>query len=642
MSLIKQLWLIIVGLVLLSFGASLFIGVTTSRAYIEQEVRIKNADNANALALTLTQMPKDAVTIELLIAAQFDTGYYRRIELRSPDGEIIESRRASDAIGDVPAWFVSLVDFDVAPGVAMVQDGWQQFGTLSVESQHSYAYRSLWRSTWRLAGWFTLAGLASLLLGGLLVRSIRQPLHRVVEQARNIGMRRFTTSRVPRTRELGEVVEAMNQLAGDVGDMLGRESQQLDSLRRRLQHDAVTGALNRDAFLAQLQIHLESQDFRASGCLALVRVGRLGQLNETLGHDNTDALLRELADSLGQLAQVHGSGLVGRLNGSDFALLLAGLDDREFVQRELTARLDALAGSREAPIALHGAIDHYVQGDRRRELLSGLDGALSQIERDAQQGLTVVDDDRPKSLFTTHAEWREALQTAIREGVQLAHYPVLDPQGKLLHYECPSRLRLRQRWQPAGTFIPWVSRLGLDVALDLAVVDAALQNIAHRHQATAINLSPASIRDGRFVLELHARLGIRPEASRQLWLELPGQLIIQELDGFRSLCRELRPMGCQLGLKNVGAEFTHLADLHDLGLAFLKIDSSLVKGVQETHERQTILRGMATLCHSLGILAVAEGVETQDETHVLFQLGFDGVTGPGVNRLDTFLPPSDS
>ncbi|ATJ82596.1 EAL domain-containing protein [Halomonas beimenensis] len=634
MSLIKQLWLIILGLLLLAFGGSLFIGVTSSRAYIEQEVRIKNADNANALALTMTQMPKDAVTVELLIAAQFDTGHYRRIELRDPDGEIIERRQADEAIEDVPGWFVELIDFQVSPGVAVVQDGWQQFGTLTVESQHSYAYRSLWRSTLELAGWFLVAGAASLLLGGWLVRTIRRPLHRVVEQARDIGMRRFTTSRVPRTRELREVVEAMNRLAAAVGEMLGRESQQLDVLRRRLQHDAVTGALNREAFLAQLQIHLESHDFRASGSVCLVRVSRLAQVNEQLGHAETDALLKALVDSLEQLTQVHGSGLVGRLNGSDFAVLLPGLGDLEFVHQDLSRRLKALTQDRGPLITLPGAIRGYAQGDRRSTLMADLDGALSTAESHGQHGITLVENGKSRSLFTSHAEWRKALQDAIQEGVYLAHYPVLDADGRLLHFECPSRLRLRQQWQPAGVFIPWVARLGLDSQLDLAVIDAALEDIAQRHQAVGVNLSPASIRDARFVLELRGRLSTRPDVARQLWLELPGNLALQDLANFRSLCRELRPLGCQLGLEHVGAEFTRLSDLHDLGLAYLKIDSTLVKGVTFAHEQQTILRGMATLCHSLGILAIAEGVHSLDEAKTLFELGLDGVTGPGIRHSD--------
>lgn len=96
MSLIKQLWIAIIALLLLSFIGSLAISITTSRDYIEQEVRIKNADNATALALSMSQLDKDLVTLELLIAAQFDTGYYRRITLRDTDDSVLIERSAEE------------------------------------------------------------------------------------------------------------------------------------------------------------------------------------------------------------------------------------------------------------------------------------------------------------------------------------------------------------------------------------------------------------------------------------------------------------------------------------------------------------------------------------------------------------------
>ncbi|MDZ7852688.1 MAG: EAL domain-containing protein [Halomonas sp.] len=634
MSLIKQIWLTIVGLLLLAFIGSLFIGVTTSRHYIEQEVRIKNADNANALALSMSQLDKDPVTIELLMAAQYDTGHYRLIELRDPEGEIILQRNDNDHIDDVPGWFVSLVDLDVPPGRAVIQDGWSQYATLTLESHHGYAYRSLWQSSLALTVWFALAGVLSLLLGWLIVNSIRRPLRQVVEQARDIGERRFTTLPAPRTKELREVVLAMNQLSASVGSMLGEESQRLDLLRRRLQHDSVTGVLKRDAFIAQLQIHLESQDARASGTLILVRVADLAEVNERLGHRDTDKLLHGLATVLDQLGNVRGDGIVGRLNGSDFALLLPDAHDREPLSHELRKHLAPLTDQGGIPVGLPAALIDYAQGDQRSVLLASLDGALSTAETRGDRSVVIAQGPQRRSLFTSHAQWRQALQEAVAKGVYLAHYPVLDGKGGLLHFESPSRLRLKGEWQPAGVFMPWVSRLELDSQLDLAVIDEAVRDITQRGKPLGINLSAASIQDARFVMELRARLTSRPDVAGKLWLEIPASLAIHDLAGFRSLCHTLQPLGCRIGLEHVGAEFTRIPDLQDLGLAYLKIDSSLVKGVDQSPEQQTILRGMATLCHSLGILAIAEGVDNLDEAKVLFELGLDGVTGPGVRQND--------
>ncbi len=635
MSLIKQLWLTIVVLLLLAFGGSLFIGVTTSRHYIEQEVQIKNADNANALALSMSQMDKDPVTIGLLLAAQYDTGHYQLIELRDPDGEIIDHREGTEQVADVPAWFVDLVRFEVPPGRAVVQDGWRQYGTLTLQSQHSFAYQSLWRSTLELLGWFALAGVISLALAGWIVRTIRRPLKAVVKQAQDIGNRRFTTSPEPRTRELREVVQAMNLLSSSVHDMLGRESERLDQLRRRLQHDAVTGVLNREAFLAQLRSALESSGHKANGTLALVRLARLGEVSERLGHADTDALLRSLAHHLDQIGKVRGGGVAGRLGGGDFALLLPASLDPAAVGRDITQHLKLLKQEEtQLALGLPSALITYSQGDKANALLSSLDGALATAENDGDLAQLIAEGPERLPLFNSHAEWRRALEEAMETGVYLGHFPVLDVKGHLLHLECPSRLRLKGEWRNAGVFMPWISRLELNAQLDIAVAGTALTEIARHGKPLGINLSPASVRNARFVLDLRALIHSQRDAARKLWIEVPESMVIHDLESFRSLCRELLPFGCQLGLEHVGREFRRISDLHDIGLAYLKIDASLVRGVDTSPEQQTILRGMATLCHSIGVKAIAEGVDSLQESELLYELGMDGVTGPGVRQHD--------
>ncbi|WP_416137007.1 EAL domain-containing protein [Halomonas sp. HK25] len=633
MSLIKQLWLTIVVLLLLAFGGSLFIGVTSSRHYMQQEVQIKNADNANALALTMSHLDKDPVTIGLLMAAQFDTGHYRLIELRDPAGQVIDLRESGETVVGPPGWFVDLVRFEVPPGHAVVQDGWNQYGTLAVATHHSFAYRSLWRSTLELLGWFVLAGVISLALAAWVVRTIRRPLSAVVAQARDIGDWRFTTSPEPRTRELKEVVQAMNQLSGAVREMLGRESERLDVLRQRLQHDAVTGVLNRESFLSQLNVMLESSGSRASGTFALVRLARLGEVSERLGHGDTDRLLRTLGQELEQLGKVSGGGIAGRLGGGDFALLVPGRVDLQGIGQELTQRLDALHKQEQRiKLGLPSSLIAYSQEDKHAALLASLDGALATAENRGDLAQLIAEGSQRLPLFNSHAEWRKALQEALQAGVYLGRFPVLDADGKLLHLECPSRLRLKGEWHPAGVFMPWISRLELDTALDMAVARETLKEIARHGKPLGINLSPASVRNARFVLDLRNLLHSQREAADRLWLEVPEAMVIHDLESFRSLCRELQPFGCKLGVEHVGREFRRISDLQELGLSYLKIDASLIKGVDRSPEQQTILRGMATLCHSIGILAIAEGVDSLQEAELLYELGMDGVTGPGVRQ----------
>ncbi|QTF91272.1 EAL domain-containing protein [Halomonas sp. BM-2019] len=636
MSLIKQLWLTILALLLLAFGGSLVIGLTGSRHYMQQSVAMKDADNANALALTLTQLDKDPETLGQLMAAQSETGRYRLIELRDPQGEVIARHVSDETVVGAPRWFIALVRFEAPPAQAVVQYGGGQHGTLTVATLHDYAYRSLWRSTLALLGWFILVtGLIGLALGAWVVGTVHRPLRAVVAQANDIGDWRFTTSPEPRARELKEVVRAMNQLSNAVREILGRESQRLDVLRQRLQHDAVSGVLNREAFLGQLRGVLESSGHLATGSLALVRLARLGEVSERLGSAVTDELLRALGQELDQLGKVNGSGIAGRLGGGDFALLVPGQVEPDALGRELALRLNALRRQEErVALGLPSALIAYSQEDRPGDLLASLDGALAAAESRGDLAQLIAEGAKRLPLFHSHTEWRQALQDALQAGIYLGRFPVLDAQGKLLHLECPARLRLKGEWRPASVFLPWISRLGLDSALDMAVARETLKEIARHGKPLGINLSPASVHNARFVLDLRNLIDSHREHAAKLWLEVPEAVVMHDLESFRSLCRELRPFGCRLGLEHVGREFRRISDLQDLGLGFLKIDASLVKGVEQSPEQQTILRGMGTLCHSIGILAIAEGVDSPQEAALLYELGVDGVTGPGVRQHD--------
>ncbi|WP_129139545.1 bifunctional diguanylate cyclase/phosphodiesterase [Modicisalibacter coralii] len=631
MSLIKQLWLTILVLLLLTLGGSLFIGTLTSKQYIEQELRIKNADNAHALALSLSQLDKDPVTVELLVSAQFDTGHYRRIELTSPEGEKLEQRVSDAVTTDAPAWFVDLVDFDVPPGTAVVQDGWKQFATITLETHVGYAYSALWRNVLDLMAWFAVAALVSAVLAWWIVRTIRRPLQTVVTQARNIGERRFTISSVPRTRELRDVVQAMNQLSTVVSRMLAEETHKLDKLRRRLQHDEVTGVAKRDTLIHRLDAMLTSDSQRSAGHLVMVRIANLAALNDRLGYLATNQLLVEVADRLRRLADDYDDGLVGRLNGTDFGMILPGCDDSVQLRAAIAHRLHEQSITEHGDVELPVSLVAYTRDNTRGELLSALDGALAKAEARGDMAIEIATTDAGQLPYHTHDDWRRALDEALTtHGVQLARYPVLDDHRRLLHHECPARLMLGGDWQPAGLFLPWASRAGLNQAIDLAVVDTALHTIATDAIPLGINLSSESIRDTGFVAALRQRLQAHPQSASRLWIEVPESAAVRHMAAFRALSQEIRPFGCRLGIEHVGPEFAKLESLHDLGLAYLKVDSSLVRHIDKDDQTHPFLRGIATLSHSIGVLVIAEGVGNRAEQETLFDLGFDGVTGPGV------------
>ncbi|HEX7638354.1 MAG TPA: LapD/MoxY N-terminal periplasmic domain-containing protein, partial [Burkholderiaceae bacterium] len=322
MSLIRQVWLLLAGTLVLAFAGAIGVSVHSARQYLLTELALKNNDAAQALALTLSQQHGDPVALELAISSQFDTGYYERIRLVAPGGREIVARRADARPHDAPRWFVELLGLDAVDGVAQVSDGWRQVGRLEVRSQAAFADDELWHGSVETVGVLLVMVLAGGVLARLGVSRIRRPLERTVEQARAITERRFVMVDEPEVPELRKVTRAMNAMVARLKAMFEEQAGQVEQLRRQAHCDPLTGLSNRSHFLGRVRVMLDSEDGAASGALVMVRLVELQALNRTLGRSATDRLLQDAAGAMVESARRMASFEVGRLNGSDFALAL--------------------------------------------------------------------------------------------------------------------------------------------------------------------------------------------------------------------------------------------------------------------------------------------------------------------------------
>ncbi len=635
MSLTKQFWLAVVGIMTLAFGISFLVSAWSARNYLEDQLRLKNIDNANSLALSMSQMDKDPVMLELMIAAQFDIGHYKSIRLVSPAGKVIVERVSESGADKVPAWFADLIPLDAAPGVALVQDGWKQYGTLSVISHNRYAYQALWEGNKRLLYWFLLGALFCGAIGTLFLRGITRPLGEVVKQAEAIGARRFLVIREPRTREFRSVVRAMNTLSDQVRGMLEDESARLEQLRRIAQHDPLTGLLNREHFLKQLQAVLEDEDASPAGALFILRLPDLTKLNRELGRESTDALLRHVAEALQQTCH-RGTCLLGRLNGADFAVLVPDVESIDAESKHILAQallsINDPSATAERHILLGGAA--YRHGDAVSQVLSRADMALVRAE---EEGGSAVDTGdlalEWKPAPSLMAAWRSLIETAVSlRRVQFATYPVLDSQGRLIHYEAPARMQIIQSelWMSAQEFMPWASRLELTERIDEAVFDYALEWLESNAGPLCINVSPQSVCDPVLTARYYKALRQRPQTAARIWIDIPEFVAYRHAREFRVFCDTLKPLGCRIGLEHVGNLICHIGELYDVGLDYLKIDRTIIRDIDQNPGNQTFLRGLCTIAHTMGMMTIAEGVNTKSEAATLRELGFKGMTGPGI------------
>lgn len=631
MSLIKQLWIAIALITALAFTGSFVVSTLSARQYLQQELAVKNNDNASSLALSLSQMPKDAVTVELQIAAQFDAGHYRLIRLEGPAGEVLAQRAYEGPAPEAPQWLIDLVPIESRPGIAQVQDGWHQFGTLTVQTHSRYAYDSLWQATRELLLWFLAAGLLTGLAGSAALRFILRPLGAVVDQATAIGDHRFLTIDEPTTAEFRSVVRAMNTLSARIRAMLAEEAQRLEHLRKQTQLDELTGLYNRNQFLNQLDAALARDDAHAGGTLFFIRVASLVELNQRCGRLAADRLLAAIGARLTAYATKLQGSACGRMNASDFALLTPGITDRIDGFDTLLFDLRELVAATDPHTELFAAAAHYAHCEIRGQLLARLDGALATTEHQDARTTQLASTLAPARL--TLDDWRTAIEQALHAGeFTLARFPVLAMDGSLLHFAAPVRLQLDGNWLDAGRFLPWASRAGLLERIDAVVLELALRTLDAEPElpGIAINLSAEAVAEAGFVAGIERSLRAHPQAAKRLWLEILEVSALRQQDDLRLLYPRLRELGCKVGLKHAGHHFSRFAELHDLGIDYIKIDAAFVGNIDARIGNQIFVRGMSMVAHSIGLLTIAEGVRKAEEQAALAELGVDGMTGPGI------------
>lgn len=634
MSLIRQLWLLLLATVVVGVLGSALVTVGAARGYIETELRLKNSDNAQALALTISQQGGDLALAELAVAAQFDTGYYERIRLVSPEGKALIERQAEPQAHSAPAWFVRLAPIASQPGVAQVSSGWRTLGTLEVVSASSFAYADLWRGSLRSAGWLALVGLLAAAIATLVLRRIRTPLDATVEQAQALVDRRFVTVDEPRVPELRQLSRAMNTMVQRLRAVFAEQGAQLESLRRQAQTDPLTGMSHRAHFMAQLGSLQDRDDAPAAASLLLLRAQPLAALNLRQGHAETDAMLRRLADTLGAQAARHGLGLGGRLNGADFALLLSDADGPACARDVQAAVREALAPWPEASVAI-GAVP-WRTGTSPGALMQAADAALARAEAQGGFGLA-ADAPGPAEAAAVpsmgEAAWRRVLQSSLDSGAaELGAFPVVDRDGRLIHLECPLRLRLQTGGplEPAARWLPWALRGQLSAQADLVAVGLALDQIDADGRARGVNLAVHSLGNSAFVVALLTLLAGQAAAARQLWLEVGERAAVEQLDVLRALAQQLRPQGVKLGLEHAGERLARIDRLYEAGLDYIKLDASLAAGLGSDASRGEFVRGLVWTLHGLGMQVYAEGVRSAADAEALWACGVDGVTGPWV------------
>lgn len=631
-------------LVLICLCAGMWVGeLTRTRHFLSEQLESHAQDTATSLGLSLSTLTdgKDIPTMESMVSALFDRGYYRCIQLRDIDDHLLVDRSATIKVEGVPSWFVRLLPLNTPQAKALIMHGWQQTGTVLVVSHPGYAYQTLWRSGLAASLSFIAAFFAVALLGGWGLRRLLRPLTGIEEQAVALTERRFPIQHhLPRTRELRRVVLAMNRMAERVRDMFHEQAAIADELMQRAYQDPLTGLGNRRFLEAQTQAKISTKNSAVHGALLLVQVQGLQQLNQNHGYEAGDELIRRIADILRQACSAIAEPIITRLGGGDFALLLPNTekDEAQLLGDFIVRSHNETADSSQAAVFCGGTI--YASAAPLGTLLAAADQALATARhKNEQQAVLIAAESARISAPTGRLEWKALLDNMLHHRtIALYSQPTVSQSDlrEILHHEILTRwIDAEGNHQSLGILLPFAEQLGLLPALDRLILEQLhqipLQEVYP--QRIAVNLSPLSLSDPDFMAWLPGWLDQSAGLGLALNFEFPEYQAVRYRETIMEFAARIKPAGHKIGVDHFGQGLIHFGYLKSLLPDYVKIDRAITQDLwNEQSDSVFFINTLCTVAHSLDIRVIVEGVETEKQWLALSKIHLDAVQGFLIQR----------
>ena len=492
------------------------------------------------------------------------------------------------------------------------------------------------------AAWLASAMLAvSLVLFVLFRMVINSRLRQLVDFALRFGRGERVHARLEGGDEIAQLSHSLDSMADQLTE---RERH----IRKLAETDALTGLMNRNAFIDRLQAELWQSRQLA---LFFINIDRFRKINETYGHRIGDAVLVAQARNIGQLAGE--TGWCARQGVDEFLLAMPALalEDANGFARRIHERLGLPMTVSGVTLQANSSIGMALLPDHAstaEELLINTGLAVRQAKEEG--GNCVVSF---SAALNARHERQNVIEAGLREsllqdglGLWLAYQPQLNLRnGRVAGVEA------LLRWNhptlgmvPPDEFIQVAESCGLILSLGDWVMERACAQLASWRELygydfiVAINLSAAQLCDPLLVDKLQELVVRYALPADRIELELTESMLVEDMNQALDVLHALEAIGIQLSIDDFGTGYSNLAQLRQLPIKRLKIDRSFIQDIETNSNARGIVDTVMAMARTLDMTVVAEGAETDAQAVYLAELGCDYLQGWWLAR---GLPPAE-
>jgi len=413
-----------------------------------------------------------------------------------------------------------------------------------------------------------------------------------------------------------------------------------DEIRNLAFFDPLTRLPNRRMLLERLRQVLAASHLHDSyGALVFIDLDNFKTLNDTLGHNVGDMLLKQVGERLQSC--IRQGDTVARLGGDEFVVLLERMSSDPL---EAAAQTEALCSKILETLnyryrlgnhpcystpSLGATLFHRGHPAHPDELLMQADIAMYQAKQAGRNGMRFFDQEMQDSI-NARARLEEALRKAVEQRQFELYYQVqVDQAGQPTGAEALIRWRLPDgSFMPPSTFIPMAEETGLILQIGEWLLDETCAQLRRwqadpdtAHLILAINISAIQLHQWDFCERVQEKLGYYEINPCSLKLELTEGILLDNIEDTISKMQYLKSLGLRFSLDDFGTGYSSLQYLKRLPLSQLKIDQSFVRDLATNNNGQAIVSTIIAMAHSLQLDVIAEGVENLEQRRQLERMG---------------------